>query len=384
MDFKGIFFNPKDFTLTGKKLGKGAFGTVYIIEKNNDHTKYAAKIIESDENIDGNEQMQIMRESTILCKLDHPTILKFLGINFRSLKDLSIYQPTIITEFMPHGSLKEILDKEKNSIADDNWSPTKKYICLLGISNAMKYLHKMGILHRDLKPENILIDEDYYPRIADFGLAKCFPGSFSKSMNISMTGTVGTVPYMSPELIEGGKCGQGIDVYAFAILAYEIITGKEPYSEFKNLTPYQFWQRIIKGSRPTWIKGIPEKTRDLIEKCWSSDVDERPTFEEIFEMLSQDFSYSPEDVDSEEIDLYIEKIKSDEKPVEDDVKSKCVDIFKEQINSYDDFDDLFYEACEMGNAKIVEFLLSNKSIDVNKKVIFFHFNSINITKNLYF
>lgn len=104
--------------------------------------------------------------------------------------------------------------------------------------------------------------------------------------------------------------------------------------EFKNLTPYQFWQRIIKGSHPTWIKGIPEKTRDLIEKCWSSDVDERPTFEEIFEMLSQDFSYSPEDVDSEEIDLYIEKIKSDEKPVEDDVKSKCVDIFKEQINSY--------------------------------------------------
>ena len=69
--------------------------------------------------------------------------------------------------YLPNGSLIELLDKEKNSLADMNWTPTKKYISLIGIAAAMRYLHENNIIHRDLKPQNILIDADYYPRVCD-------------------------------------------------------------------------------------------------------------------------------------------------------------------------------------------------------------------------
>lgn len=111
--------------------------------------------------------MMFLRESTILYKHSHPAIVKFIGINLHSFDNPDKLEPTIITEYLPHGSLKEILKKEQNSIADDNWSPTKKYICLLGIADAMRYLHRYGIIHRDLKPENILVDDEYYPRVCN-------------------------------------------------------------------------------------------------------------------------------------------------------------------------------------------------------------------------
>lgn len=146
-------------------LGQGSFGTVFVANNINEKKQYAAKIININEKFDWNDQMILLREYIILYKLDHPSIIKFKGINFRSFTDSSIFQPTIITEFMPHGSLKDNLNKEKRSISDLEWNATKKYIMLIGVSDAMRYLHSHGIIHRDLKPENILVDSDYYPRV---------------------------------------------------------------------------------------------------------------------------------------------------------------------------------------------------------------------------
>ena len=93
--------------------------------------------------------------------------------------------------------MKVILDKEKKNIADDKWNPTKKYISLLGIADAMRYLHEHRVIHSYLKPENVLIDEDYYPRVCNLGLSRCFSEFLSKSM----TNIVGTPLYMATELI---------------------------------------------------------------------------------------------------------------------------------------------------------------------------------------
>lgn len=116
--------------------------------------------------------MLLMREAIILRKLNHPSIIKFYGINFHSFDNPNKLEPTIITQYLPNGSLKTMLDTEKLTI-------TKKYISLLGISHAMKYMHQQDILHRDLKPENILIDDNYYPKICDFGLSRCFSEDLS-------------------------------------------------------------------------------------------------------------------------------------------------------------------------------------------------------------
>lgn len=84
MDFEGAFFNTADFEMTSQKLGEGAFGKVYVVENVNDETKYAAKIVNTNGVFSGHEQMMLMRESQILHKLKHPSIVKFYGINFHS------------------------------------------------------------------------------------------------------------------------------------------------------------------------------------------------------------------------------------------------------------------------------------------------------------
>lgn len=66
----------------------------------------------------------------------------------------------------------------------------------------MRYLHEPSIFHCDLKPENILVDSNYYPRICDFGLSKCFPQIMTKSIGLTISGEVGAPLYMPPELID--------------------------------------------------------------------------------------------------------------------------------------------------------------------------------------
>ena len=305
MEFEDAFFQIKDYKL-GKELGKGSFGHVYVAENVNDHQQYAAKVINTDAGFDGREQMLFLRESLLLHKLDHPSIVKFKGINFKSLKDPMKFDPTIITEYLPHGSLKDNLDKEKKSQSDIDWDGTKKYIMLLGISDAMRYLHKHGIVHRDLKPENILTDSNYYPRVCDFGLSRCFSESLTNSMELTMTGQLGTPLYMAPEILRGEKkFGSGVDVFAFGILAYEIVTGKVPYYELGEISAFMFANKVMSGYRPKFTSNVPEKMQELIKKCWSDKPIDRPSFDEIFETLSSDFSYSDEPVDEDEIEEYI-------------------------------------------------------------------------------
>lgn len=116
---------------------------------------------------------------------------------------------------------------------------------------------------------------------------------------------------MAPEQFEDEEhYGAEIDVYAFALLAYEIVTGKEPFNERgKQITALNLMKKIKTGCRPEFIDGIPEKMKDLISQCWSRDPKERPPFEIIFEKLSNDFSYLDETDDDDEISDYLKMLK---------------------------------------------------------------------------
>lgn len=109
--------------------------------------------------------MKFLHESLLFHRLEHQSIVKIIGINFKSFQDRTLLRPTIITEYFPSESLKKYLDNEGTIIPDLNWSTTKKYIALLGIASGMCYLHEHDIFDVDLNPENILIDENYYPHI---------------------------------------------------------------------------------------------------------------------------------------------------------------------------------------------------------------------------
>lgn len=318
MELKNVFFNAEDFNPTSKTLGEGTFGRVFLV-KNPKKKKYIAKSIKIEDGFNGNDQMTLIQESITFHKLHHPSIIKFLGINFQSFEDQEKFSPTILTEFIPYDSLRGLFDND-----DEDWNSTKKYITLLGISSAMKYLHKHKILHLQLKPENIIIDGDYYPHISDYGLSKCFPKLQSKSIQIAKRRKIGSLMYMAPEMLEDDEyneeednChyGAAADVYAFGILAYQIVTGKVPFSEFNKISPKKLTNKVMSGYRPAIDSDISKKMKRLILRCLSQDAEERPTFDEIFSKLSTDFSYFNDEIDEDEINEYLEKLSENEEKI---------------------------------------------------------------------
>ncbi|KAK8852781.1 hypothetical protein M9Y10_017771 [Tritrichomonas musculus] len=309
-ELEGLFFDTSDFDLKDKVVGEGTFGKVFLAQNNSDDQLYAAKVIKTDGSFNGHDQMIFMRESLILQKLNHPGILKFKGINFQSFQDPTQFSPSIITEYLPNGSLKSILSKAHKK----KWTNTKKYINLIGIAHAMKYLHSHKVIHRDLKPENILEDDNYYPRVSDFGLSRCFTDSFTSNQKMAMTGGIGTPVYMAPELFNGEEqYSPKVDVYAFAMLAYEIVTGKVPFKELSKVTAITLGFKICGGYRPPFPDDISPKIADLITRCWNPKDTERPNFDSIFNELTNDLFMAWDDVDEDEIRQYISMLNSTEK-----------------------------------------------------------------------
>ena len=188
------------------------------------------------------------------------------------------------------------------SFSDPNWDSTKKYITLLGISDAMRYLHKHGISHHNLKPENILFDDNYCPHICDFG--------YSNLIRFNTTSQIDTLLYMAPEILRGEtKLSTAVDVYAFGILAYEIITGKVPYEFGETISPFILTNKVIDGYRPRLTSIVPYKIQKLIEKCWSQNPENRPSFDEIFEALSSNLTYQEGTIEEEKVSEYINMLK---------------------------------------------------------------------------
>lgn len=184
-DLKGGFYDISNLRFTNQKLGQGFFGSVYIIKDLKDQKDYALKIISTDEDFD--EEI-LISQLEAYSKLNHPCVVSLIGLNFDSFRYPNKYEPSIITEYFPNGSLRTIFDKEKKSIPIDYWSPTKKYITLLGIAHTMEYLHKNKIITSNLKPENVLLDANFYPHISDCFLSSCLKDSFSKSVKLTMSG----------------------------------------------------------------------------------------------------------------------------------------------------------------------------------------------------
>lgn len=321
MNFNGVFFNTREFNIIGDPIGKGSFSKVYIAE-NEENERFAAKIIQNDENVDGDTQLQIFIESMLLHKLNHPSIVKFKGLNFRSISDPGKFEPTIITEYLPYGSLNNLLDNNRKH-PDLNWTATKKYINLLGITDGMRYLHEHRIIHRDLKPENILIDSNYYPVICDFGLSIFIPEELRKSASLTMSRDFGTPLYNAPELFEGtGKYNISVDVFSFALIAYEIITGKSVFDEFgRPKTLFILQEKKVNGIRPSFTENVTEKMKELLSKCWSNNIDDRPSFDEIFNLLSNDFSYFKEKLNETEIRNFLNRLHEETKEPLDETLS---------------------------------------------------------------
>ncbi|CAH8375784.1 unnamed protein product [Eruca vesicaria subsp. sativa] len=275
-------FNPSN------KLGEGGFGSVY---KGNlaDGREIAVKVL-SVGSQHGKEQF--VAEIIAISSVMHRNLVKLYGCCYEGDNRLLVY------EYLPNGSLDHALF---GGILQLDWS-TRFEICM-GVGRGLAYLHEeasVRIVHRDVKASNILLDSKMLPKISDFGLARLFD---DKKSHIS-TQVAGTIGYVAPEYAMRGILTEKTDVYAFGIVALELVSGRKNSdvnlgNEKKYLLEWAW--NLHENSRDVELID-PELTEFNMEEvkrvigiallCTHSSHSLRPPMSKVVAMLSGDIEVS--------------------------------------------------------------------------------------------
>ena len=151
---------------------------------------------------------------------------------------------------------------------------------LLQVCEGLDFAHKRGIIHRDIKPSNIRVLEDGTVKIMDFGIAKSLEGS----SKLTQTGiALGTAGYLAPEQIQGGSVDPRTDIFAFGVVAYEVVTGKRPF-EGASLSNVLYQILNDDPIEPTDLsEDISDELQRIILKCMAKDPADR--FQSVREIL---------------------------------------------------------------------------------------------------
>ncbi|KAK8882419.1 hypothetical protein M9Y10_045061 [Tritrichomonas musculus] len=250
------------------------YSIVLKVESNETGHFYLA--IVSDTEVDF-KRSKIYREAMILSKLNHPCISKFIGISPTDFEHEN--RPAILIEFSSNGHLKQLLDTERNITPIDDWNETKKLINIYGIASSLSYLNSVNIIYKDLNPENIVLDDFLCPKLINFSFVD-IPKQMSRI--VEEEEFKGTPKYAAPELFDNEKFNQSTVAYSFALILYELISGKKI---FEGKTVFQVMKEVSDGYRPELDETFSPVYRDLIGLCWLEAAPNRPSFDQIINML---------------------------------------------------------------------------------------------------
>ncbi|KAI7726986.1 hypothetical protein M8C21_011411 [Ambrosia artemisiifolia] len=271
------------------KLGGGGFGIVYR-GKLSDGRLVAVKVLNSSK-ASGKE---FINEVASIGRISHINIVSLLGFCSDNHKRALIY------EFMPNGSLDRYVHSNNPQKSSIRLEVMKLYEVALGIARGLDYLHRgcnPRILHLDIKPANILLDDDFCPKIADFGLAKLY--SRNKSI-VSMLEARGTIGYIAPEVFNRniGGVSHKSDVYSYGMLILEMVGGNKNVdvevgskSTSDSYFPYWIYNRLEKdeyvldGVLSLEEKEYARKMTLVGLWCIQTVPTQRPSISEVIDML---------------------------------------------------------------------------------------------------
>ncbi|KAK8546573.1 hypothetical protein V6N13_067780 [Hibiscus sabdariffa] len=266
------------------ELGQGGFGTVYKGTLS-DGRLVAVKVL-SESKGSGDE---FINEVASISRTSHVNIVAFVGFCY----DLSIR--ALIYEFMPNGSLDKFICHRDSPDKPEELEVKTLYDIAIGIARGLEYLHQgcnTRILHFDIKPHNILLDDNFCPKISDFGLAKLCERKESIISTISARGTIG---YIAPEVFcrSFGGVSHKSDVYSYGMMVLEMVGEKENiHSQINNPNfPTWIYDRLKEGSDLN-LEGMTAENEELIRKmiivslwCIQSNPSDRPSITQAIEML---------------------------------------------------------------------------------------------------
>uniref|UniRef100_A0A061RQQ6 Protein kinase domain-containing protein n=2 Tax=Tetraselmis sp. GSL018 TaxID=582737 RepID=A0A061RQQ6_9CHLO len=291
--------NPWDLTLH-EKLGEGDFGVVHRASFFG--TDVAVKVLKSADSITLGD---FRSELAVLRQVHHPNAVQFLGACTRDKPYM------IVTELMSGGSLLDAFLRNECKL-----SLRRALELARDAACGLNYLHQRRpnpIIHRDLKPGNFMVAGSPYCsksdlvhrsgvlKIADFGLSKTLPKPHPEPgdslSEYKMTGETGTYRYMAPEVYRHEPYSTKVDVYAFAMMCYELFEGRPPCGGCDGAQVAR--EAALSGRRPVIVEmdspkdPVRRSIKELMERMWAGDPDERPSFKEVTHQLTALLSKVP-------------------------------------------------------------------------------------------
>ena len=241
------------------RVARGGMATVYQALDQRLARPVAIKVMHPHLAEDAEFTKRFIQEARHAARLAHPNIVNVFD---QGQEGALTY---IVMEYLPGITLRELLtDFGALTVAQTLQIVT-------AVLNGLGAAHTAGIVHRDLKPENVLMADDGRIKIADFGLARASTHNTATSQAL-----LGTIAYLSPELIARGEADLRSDIYALGIMMFEMLTGEQPYQGDHAVTiAYQHSNDVVPAPSSK-NPSVPAPFDELVDWCTRRSPDERP------------------------------------------------------------------------------------------------------------
>jgi serine/threonine protein kinase/beta-lactam-binding protein with PASTA domain len=241
------------------RIARGGMATVYLATDLRLERRVAIKIMHGHLADDSTFKTRFVQEARSAARLAHPNVVNVFD---QGQDDDMAY---LVMEYLPGLTLRELV-KNRGKL-----TPEQTIDIMSSVLSGLAAAHKAGIVHRDLKPENVLLADDGRIKIGDFGLARASTANTATGQAL-----LGTIAYLSPELVTRGIADKRSDIYALGIMMYEMLTGEQP---FQGEQPMQIAYQHANDTVPTprsQDPTIPVEFDDMVLWATARDPEQRP------------------------------------------------------------------------------------------------------------
>jgi len=242
------------------ELGSGGMADIFRAEDRHEGRSVAVKILKGRKAVAPEYRERFQREYTLCKDLDHPNIVRMY--DFGHIDEHRAYY---VMELLPRRSLADVVG------ARGPLPEAEVCAIVAQLLDAFTYYHGRDIVHRDLKPDNVMVRDDGTVAITDFGIARA-----SDQAPLTSTGiTMGTPNYISPEVLLGQDADARSDIFALGIIAYELLTGRNPFGA-KDLS--EVVEKIVRSVPPPPCSvraGLSAGWDGFVGRCLAKAPDKR-------------------------------------------------------------------------------------------------------------
>ncbi|WP_130353136.1 Stk1 family PASTA domain-containing Ser/Thr kinase [Agromyces ramosus] len=241
------------------RIARGGMATVYLATDLRLERRVAIKIMHGHLADDNTFKTRFVQEARSAARLAHPNVVNVFDQGQDS--DMAY----LVMEYLPGITLRELLKDYKKL------TPEQTVDIMDAVLSGLAAAHKAGIVHRDLKPENVLLADDGRIKLGDFGLARAASANTATGQAL-----LGTIAYLSPELVTRGVADARSDIYAVGIMMYEMLTGEQPYvGEAPMAIAYQHANETV-PTPSSKNPAVPTELDELVLWATARDPEERP------------------------------------------------------------------------------------------------------------